>query len=128
MFYKILKTGLTLKNAIRYFSEDKKPIRFNYGTVLDPNLCSLNDLQFSYFQIISDVWQVLDYDYDTENKVNDLKKIAEDSGLVIDPMFHGKENINIEGYWTLFSSQFFDDDIKYDIIKFLYENGKLNKQ
>lgn len=118
MYYKTIKSNLTFSDAINHF-RNGYVIRLE-NDVIDPNNVNIMDLKFSYDQITSNNWEVVDTDYDMIDKLDEVRDMMQDINLDIDSRFYDELNMDISGYWDLFENQFVigDEDLQYEFMKY----------
>lgn len=120
MYYKAIKTNLTFNEAIDYFKRGNI-IRLK-DKIADPNNVNIDDMRFTVNQIMSNDWEVVVIDRNKNDMLDEIRDIMHDINLDIDTRFYDESRMNIFDYWSLFDNQFINEDLAYNIIKYVYEN------
>ena len=120
MYYKAIKTNLTFNEAIDYFKR-KNIIRLK-DKIADPNNVNIDDMRFTVDQIMSNDWEVVVIDRDKNDMLDEIRDIMHDINLDIDTRFYDEKRMTIFDYWNLFDNQFVNEDLAYNIMKYVYEN------
>jgi len=125
MYYKVVKEKLTFDEAIEAFKK-KQTIRYKNNQPLCPSeIKNIESIGFTIEQIHSNDWSVLVVDDDMEDLKWQVSDMVHEMGIDIDTRFYHEEKMDISSYWCLLNHEmFFDDKTLYEIIKWIYENGK----
>ena len=128
MYYKTIKSNIPFKEAIDCFKNGNTIQYKDRPNVINPNEVKLSDIKFSIEQIESSDWNVVEIDYEMNNKIDEVADMMEEMGLYIDSRFHTKSKMDIGDYWILFNEQNkIDDKLAFEIIKWIYDNKKYKK-
>lgn len=125
MYYKVVKEKLTFEEAIEAFKKGEI-IRYKNNQPLCPSeIKNIESIGFTIEQIHSNDWSVLVVDDDMEDLKWQVSNMFYEMGIDIDTRFYHEEKMDISSYWCLLNHEmFFDDKTLYEIIKWIYENGK----
>ena len=125
MYYKVVKEKITFEEAIEAFKK-KQIIRYKHNQPLCPSeIKNIESIGFTIEQIHSNDWSVVVADDDMEDLKRQVSNMVHEMGIDIDTRFYHEEKMDISSYWCLLIHEmFFDDKTLYEIIKWIYENGK----
>lgn len=124
MYYRVVKENLNFEQAIKAF-EDNKIIQYKNYKPIHPSDVRINDFRFTLEQIQGNDWKIVENDYYMEDLKRQVSDMVHEMGIDIDTRFYNEEIMDISTYWQILNDKmFFDDKLAYEVIKWVYENGK----
>lgn len=125
MYYKIVKDKLTFDEAIEAF-KNGEIIRYKHYEPLCPSKIKyIENIGFTIEEVHSNDWSVVVSDDNMEDLKRQVSDMFHEMGIDIDTRFYDEEKMDISIYWNILNDRmFFDDKLIYEIIKWVYENGK----
>lgn len=124
-YYKVVKEKLTFEEAIEAFKK-KEIIRYKHYQPLCPSeIKNIENIGFTIEQIHSNDWSVVVVDDNMEELKRQVSDMVHEMGIDIDTRFYSEEKMDISTYWQILNDHFFfDDELAYEIIKWVYDNEK----
>lgn len=125
VYYQVVRENMTFEEAIEAFKKGEI-IRYKYNQPLDPSkIKDIEDIGFTIEQIHSNDWTALVVDFNMEDLKWEVSEMVHEMGVDIDTRFYNEENMTISTYWQILNDKhFFDDNLIYEIIKWIFDNKK----
>ena len=124
-YYKVKESKKTFQEAYEAFNNGAYVRRHKYiMTVYGPGATkeSMDSEKFSVDDVMSDDWEIVEVDWDWENKVDDVRDYVEEAGLYLDSRFYDLDKMTIGEIFDRIADAC-DRETIYNIIMLLKEKG-----
>ena len=124
-YHNIVKDNLTFQEAYAAFMEGKIVRRWSNFYTVYTNASKeedMNEAKFSIADIKATDWQILEVNWDLEDKLDAVRMYVEDAGLDIDTRFYDLYKMDIGEIFNLITDSL-DTETMYNIIMLLKEKG-----
>ena len=89
----------------------------------------IEELSLPLWAIKSDKWEILIPDDERNQKAEEIADwIQDDLNFELDTRFYDESRMKISDWWIQLTDQLIDEDVAFDIMMWLKETKRLNKQ
>lgn len=122
-YFNVEMEGLTFQQAYAAFKQGKCVRRYGSSVVYEPHVSpDMGDMKFSIDDVMATDWQVVQVNWEWENKLDEVRDYVEGAGLELDTRFYDLDKMDISQIFGYIANMI-DRETEYNILMTLKKEG-----